>query len=182
MTQIIITFMLFLTAGGIFFGFTDAEYRKVEALKAEKVELDKAADKMRELNEVRDGILQKRAAISRDDIEHLEKALPDNVDNVKLVNDLNGIADEYGMTVRKAEVIFETDTSGDIVVEGKKYGTVSVAFTVTGSYQTFLNFLNKLEHSLRIVDVTDISFSAGDEDVNEYRIELKTYWLNSSSS
>jgi Tfp pilus assembly protein PilO len=179
MNQFILTILLIAAAGGVFFGYTNDKLSEIEDLQAEKVELDKAVEKMRELNEVRDVILEKRAAISREDIERLGKALPDNVDNVKLVNDLDGIAEEYGMSIRNAKVTFEKDATGDIVVEEKKYSTVIVEFSVSGSYQTFLSFLNKLERSLRVVDVTKISFSSVDTDFYEYTIQLKTYWLRS---
>ena len=177
MPYIIITIVLLIAAGGVFFGFTDEQYATVQNLEKEKQELDRAADKMNELNEVRDEILARRAEFSSEDIERLEKALPDNVDNIRLINDLDGIASQYNMSVRGATVSFATDASGDIIVDENAYGVVTVEFSVSGPYQTFLNFLDKLEHSLRIVDVTNISFSSSEEDFYEYGISLQTYWL-----
>lgn len=177
MPYIIITIALLVAAGGVFFGFTDEHYAAIQGLEDEKTELSRAAEKMNELNEVRDELLGRRALFSSEDIERLEKALPDNVDNIRLINDLDGIASQYNMSVRGASVSFATDASGDIIVDEKSYGVVTVEFSVSGPYQTFLNFLDKLEHSLRIVDVTKVSFSSSEEDFYEYSISLQTYWL-----
>ncbi|MBC8464832.1 MAG: type 4a pilus biogenesis protein PilO [Parcubacteria group bacterium] len=177
MPYIIFTIALLVASGGVFFGFTDERYAVIQGLEKEKEELARAAEKMNELNEVRDAILARRASFSSEDIERLEKALPDNVDNIRLINDLDGIASQYNMLVRGASVSFAMDASGDIIVDENEYGVVTVQFSVSGPYQTFLNFLDKLEHSLRIVDVTSISFSSSEEDFYEYGISLQTYWL-----
>ncbi len=177
MPYIIFTIALLVAAGGVFFGFTDERYAVIQNLEEEKHELARAADKMNELNEVRDELLTRRAAFSAQDIERLEKALPDNVDNIRLINDLNGIASQYNMSVRGASISFATDASGDIIVDEDAYGVVTVDFSVSGPYQTFLNFLDKLEQSLRIVDVRSISFSSSKEDFYDYHISLQTYWL-----
>jgi Tfp pilus assembly protein PilO len=178
MNSIFITIILFVLAGGVFFGFTDPQYASIQALTEEREELDRATEKMRELNEERVQLQEERNQFSPDDLDRLHKALPDNVDNVKLVNDLNGIAERYNMTVRNARVVFETNSSGDIVVDENMYGVVSVQFSVSGPYQTFLSFLRKLEQNLRIVDIVNVSFSSsGDSDFYEYQISLKTYWL-----
>lgn len=179
MNSIFVTIVLFILAGGVFFGFTDPRYVSIQALTEEYEKLDRATEKMRELNEERAQLQEERNQFSPDDLDRLHKALPDNVDNVKLINDLNGIAERYNMTVRNARVVFETNSSGDIVVDENLHGVVSVQFSVSGPYQTFLSFLRKLEQSLRIVDITNISFSSSstDSDFYEYQISLKTYWL-----
>ncbi len=178
MNSIVTTIILFVLAGGIFFGFTDSRYASVRALQDESSKLERAREKMLELNEERDSITNERNQFSADDLDRLQKALPDNVDNVKLVNDLNGIAEDYGMVVRNATVSFSKDTSGDIVIDEKAYGVVSVQFAVSGEYQTFLSFLRKLEQSLRVVDVVNVSFSSeGNDTFYEYLVSLKTYWL-----
>jgi hypothetical protein len=40
-----------------------------------------------------------------------------------------------------------------------------------------LSFLQDLEHSLRLIDVESLSFSAAPGDNNTYAFTIRTYWL-----
>jgi hypothetical protein len=66
------------------------------------------------------------------------------------------------------------------------YDSVTVSFTVTATYDTFLKILRDLEKSLRIIDVTRISFNLADPTAAgganrggayDFNVEVKTYWL-----
>jgi Tfp pilus assembly protein PilO len=53
-----------------------------------------------------------------------------------------------------------------------------VSFKVDSDYETFVSFLQDVEKSLRIVDVTDLTFTAPDKSTNyDFGITIKTYWL-----
>lgn len=105
----------------------------------------------------------------------LQKFLPDSIDNVKLIIDINQIASDNGMTIRNIS-IKGNDTSA-IGPDSRPYGVATLGFSVSGPYQTFKRFLAALETSLRLVDVTALSFTAGDKDQYEYNLEIKAYWL-----
>ncbi|NTV44551.1 MAG: type I CRISPR-associated protein Cas7 [Candidatus Yonathbacteria bacterium] len=174
-----LTNILFLgVAGLVFFGFTTQHYANIQKLQADERDLTSASEKMRQLNEARNELLARYNGFSETDLDRVKKALPDNVDNVKLVRDIDGIAARYGMTVRKATVQLEEDAPGIITDENASpYASVTLSFAVSGPYKTFLSFLRDLEQSLRVVDVTDITFNANDKDSYEYMVSLKTYWL-----
>ncbi|MEK7192734.1 MAG: hypothetical protein AAB682_01220, partial [Patescibacteria group bacterium] len=84
---------------------------------------------------------------------------------------VDNIAARYGMQLKN--VHFKTEGT---IPEGKDYGTVTFGFSVQGSYSTLKTFLADLERSLRLVDLTSLSFNSGEKDLYEYTIELTTYW------
>ncbi len=104
--------------------------------------------------------------------------LPDHIDNVRLIIDLDEMAKNYNMRVRN----FKTDSTQkkDVIgKEGDAYGTLTLSFSTTAPYNTFLAFLHDIEKSLRILDVTAIQFSSNDTDsqLYDYNVTVKTYWL-----
>ena len=105
----------------------------------------------------------------------LKKFLPDSIDNVKLIIDINQIASDKGMTIRNISI--KGGDSSAVGPDTRAYGVATLGFSVTGSYGTFKEFLKALETSLRLVDVTSVSFSTGDKDQYEYSVEVNSYWL-----
>jgi len=104
--------------------------------------------------------------------------MPNAVDNVRLVRDIDGIASKYGMTLRSVSVSFVGNSvEQQIGAQDEPIGMVDLSFTVTAPYRIFLNFLRDLEKSLRIIDVLSLSFSASQKDLYEYNMTVRTYWL-----
>ena len=108
-------------------------------------------------------------------IDALKKLLPDSIDNVKLIIDINQIASDRGMTIRNISI--KGGDSAAIGPDTRPYGVATLGFSVSGPFSTFKQFLKALETSLRLTDVTAVSFSAGDKDQYEYNVEIKSNWL-----
>ena len=168
--------ILLVVSGIAFFGFIDPAYKKIGDLRKEAALFNEALENSEKLQQIRDTLLEKYNSFSTRDLERLEKLIPNNVDNVRLVRDLDGIASQYGMSLRDVKV--ETlEKSAGLGPDTLAVGTVIVSFTVSGPYDAFLSFLRDLERSLRIVDVSSVSFLSSEEDFYEYKMSLRTYWL-----
>jgi len=160
----------------------DPIYQEIRGLQKEAEAFNAALSKSRELQEVRDELLAKYNSFSVENLERLEKLLPDNVDNVRLIMDINNIATRYGMSIKSTTIseMAKTNTSGivgDPGAEQKTYGSIMLSFSVSSPYETFLAFINDLERSLRLVDIKSISFIAGETDFYQYNVKIETYWL-----
>lgn len=109
----------------------------------------------------------------------MEKLLPDNVDNVRLILEIDDTASKYGMNLRDVSVSGGTETAGKNIVEAtaKDFYTITLSFSVSSNYANFVKFIEDLERKLRIVDVSRIAFKASDSDFNEYRVSVETYWV-----
>jgi len=177
--------ILIVLAVALFVTYINPKYQDVQVLSARAAELDDALTRSRELIAVRDQLLSRYNTFSTTDIARLEKMLPDTVDNVRLIIDIDSIASGYGLTIR--DVVLDTGattegkTSGASIAaigpSADEIGTISLTFSVNASYDTFIRFLKDLERSLRLVDVSSLSFSANDTGTNQYTVSLKTYWL-----
>lgn len=168
---------------GLFFVYIDPTYMDVKETLKEEKKFDEALDKSRELKEIRDVLLSKYNTFSTNDLDRLEKLLPDNVDNVRLVLDIDHIASTYGMRIKNVNISVADDIQEDVIGPNDKlYESVGLSFSITSSYNTLKLFIKDLEKSLRIVDVMNISLTSSEttgikNNLYKYDIGLKTYWL-----
>jgi len=173
----ITSIILILASLGLFFGYVDPTYSEVKELRIEQADYDRALSNSKELQAERDKLLTKFNNMSASDLDKLTKLLPDNIDNVRLIIDIDNIASTYGMRVRN----FKTETGETSEVVGLNqtpYGTLTLTFSTTATYSTFLAFMNDLEKSLRLIDVASVQFAASDvNQLYDYSVSIKTYWL-----
>ncbi|MEK7109331.1 MAG: type 4a pilus biogenesis protein PilO [Patescibacteria group bacterium] len=177
--------ILLVAAIGLFVGYTNNAYQGSKSVAAETVSYDQALTTAGKLKSQRDQLLSKRATFSTDDVQKLERMLPDNVDNIRLIIDINNIAARHGLTLKNVSLgtVSSASTARSAVAvgaSGDPVGSVNLGFTVTASYDKFLSFLADLEHSLRVVDVEKLNFKIGDIkiDANDYALTIRTYWLH----
>ena len=169
---------LLIASVGLFFGYIDQTYKEIKSLMVEEQKFDGALDKSKELQEARDTLLSRYNEFSSSDLEKLRKLLPDNVDNVRLILDIDGIASRYGMRTKNVITTRSSASAeGVIGTTGKPYETVTLSFTVTATYKNIISFLRDIEKSLRIVDVTELSLTDSEGSLYEYNISVETYWL-----
>jgi hypothetical protein len=187
----LVSLILIITSIGLFFGYTDPLYTRAEmdpsgpgikVLRAQVAEYDLAMEKAEELRKVRDDLAKRYNNFTEDQKAQLQKILPDNIDNIRLIIEVNDkIAQAFGMNIRNFRTDAGTTENGDKKPVGKdngQYGVLTLSFSTTATYDTFLDFLSALQSSLRIMDVSSIQFSAGSETgVYDYAVTLKTYWL-----
>lgn len=180
MMRLLIPLILLATAVGSFVLYTNPTYQDIKQKKAEAAGYDELLNRSQELQKVRNDLISRYNTFAPDDVRKLERLLPDHVDNIRLVIDIDNIAARYSLHVRNVALsatganrsAAAVGTSGDAV------GSVDLSFTISATYDDFRRFLADLERSLRIVDVTSISFRGGEGDVHDYSLSVRTYWLH----
>lgn len=200
MTRLIIAIVGCALAGGIFFLYTKPAYDGVQTKKVQIAQYDAALDKAAELQKLKQTLLSRYNAFNPTDLERLHKLLPDHVDNVRLILDLDNLASRYGLSLQNVDVSnsgAETTKSqtavGAIGASSQKYDSLTLTFATRATYSTFQKFLDDLESSLRIVDLVSLSIdptssadipgvSSGSartasEPFYGFKIVLRTYWL-----
>lgn len=175
----IIPIILIAASIGVFMLYTDSEYQKIKAIQLEIVDYDKALAKSREVLSKRQTLADKYKLFSGKDLESVKKLLPEHVDNIQLVLDINGIARNKGMNLKSIKIDEEKVSASNAIIgaDKKTYSSILVSFKVSSPYENFSDFLLELEQSLRIVDVTALSFRANDKGVYDYNVTIRTYWL-----
>ena len=195
MNKNVTALILIVLAVGIYFTFTSAKLAELHDIRLVNASYQKALNNADNLIKIRDNILKEYNAIPADDIDdRLNKIIPDNVDNVRLIIDVkDDIARAHGLSLKDIKTdspntVTKSDKNqgenrvnvaeSEIQASSKRYGEVTLSFSVTAPYQTFLNLLRDLESSLRLMDISSLSVAAG-EDAGSYDfgVEIKTYWL-----
>ncbi|MFA6300799.1 MAG: hypothetical protein WC609_00420 [Candidatus Paceibacterota bacterium] len=192
---------------GIFIILTSPIYNDISTLNAQVASYDTALDNSKALENQRDMLVAKENSISVENMDRLEKFLPQNVDNIRLILEIEEIAKPYGMTLKDIKYDAAADksttgnTAGTPVVQGgrtaeiapKDYGIFNLEFSTTGTYVNFVNFTKALESNLRVVDISSISFSSdsfatsgtatgvstnmNSSEIYKYNFSINTYWL-----
>ncbi len=189
-----------------FFIFTRPLFNDINDLKAQAASYDAALSNSKALENERDKLTAKYNSISPDDLDRIKKLLPDNIDNIRLILEIEKIASPYGMVLKDVKYNATTTktpaagTSGanatpppsvatvqggttDQALEPKDYGIWDLAFSVSGTYENFINFTKDLQNNLRIVDVSSVAFSSDTDTktnpsgIYKYDFKIQTYWL-----
>jgi len=178
--RFVLSIIMIIAALGAIFFFIAPRVSGISELRASEHEFTVALDNARRLDETRQQLLDRYNAFNADDLKRLKVMLPGNIDNVKLIIELDALASQYGLPLQNISVE-EDKTAQDVqVIEqgGGDYGKVQLKFSVRGPYVQFVDFIDSLEHSLRIIDVRNLTFQATERtDVYQYNLDIETYWL-----
>ena len=178
--RIVTPIIFIILALGVFFGYTNPLYQQIKDKQLQQSTIAEANKKAAQLRAVRTALTQERDKITDADIQRLNKMLPDAVDNVGLIIDMQNIAANRGMLLKGARVTAGGsvgDAAQGLGPDASKYGTITMTFVVNTTYDNFSVFLKDLESSLRLLDVTSLGFSSTKEGRYDYSVTLQTYWL-----
>jgi hypothetical protein len=154
----------------------------IRALIERRVELNAAIIKAKELGKRVNELNSQFNSFTQEQKDKLDLLLPDYVNNIQLIIDVNGIAKRNSMVIKNIKVTTSEDKDANsskklIVSKNQALGTMLLSFSVTGPYNAYKSFLADLASSLRIIDISSTSFSTDDKGIYTYNVELRTYWL-----
>lgn len=188
MGKTIISGVGIIAALGVFFFYTKPTYDTAQSERARIAEYDTALLKANELQERKQVLLNKYNEFLPEDRDRLQKLLPDHVDNVRLILDLDNIASRRGMALQN--VVVSTPGAGQntqsavgtISAARQKYDVLTTKFSTQGTYPALQQLMADLESSLRIMDLVDLKVAAGAEvtglePLYSFEVTLRTYWL-----
>lgn len=138
---------------------------------------DQALASAQQFNNKKDELAKQRNAIDPASLTALETLIPDSINNVGVILDLNALAAHTGVSITAADVTATSAQSNDPNMLQNPIGTVELTLTASGTYQALQAFLSGVEHSARLLDVEDIAVSGSDTGVYTYQIHLSLYWL-----
>jgi Tfp pilus assembly protein PilO len=184
--------ILIVLAIGTYFTVTKAKLAEVNAVRAINEQYISAISNADQLVKVRDKVLKDYNAIDETDRERLDKIVPNTVDNIRLVIDLNSVGLRHGFSLRNIKAAAGTSGSSgssasqrpstvtatrDGGISTPTLDTVSISFSVSAPYQQFIEFMRDLEANLRIMDLTHLTVAANSTGTYDFGVELKTYYL-----
>lgn len=199
------TSIILIVAGILLFVFfTHPKFKELQTNQMEVKSLTTANENAKTLAQKIQTLLDIKKNITTENIDKMNKMLPNTVENVKLIIDfdkmLQSMVEERGtLKLYKSNEITDTGSkkisienpkispgvSVDSGYDSLRLGIVNFSFSVTLTYSDFLEFLARIEHSTRIFDVDSITFSAqtnagnlqSQEPIYTFNVSLRTYWL-----
>lgn len=186
--------ILIVLAIGIYVTVTRAQVAELQVIRATNSEYSTAIDNAERLIKVRDRVLKDYNDIKEEDRDRLDRMIPNTVDNIRLIIDMNSIGIKHGFSLRnikananKSEKVSgvtsgvstprSSASRGEDTIPTPTLDTVSISFSVTATYQQFIDFMRDLESNLRIMDMTKLTLTSNDSGTYDFGVELRTYWL-----
>lgn len=120
-----------------------------------------------------------RAAIDPENLDRLSVFLPDSVDNVRLILDINALAARSGLSLSNIDVIMSNTSvpAPAPTSRANPVGSVNLSLSAIGTYAALQTFLVGIEKSARLLDVRDIVVKGSDTGVYGYQMAIRLYWL-----
>ncbi|MCX6714048.1 MAG: type 4a pilus biogenesis protein PilO [Candidatus Vogelbacteria bacterium] len=162
--------------------FLNNSEKGITALQEQEASLNATLSNARMLKTKIEELTKTEQGIPEADRTRLDKFIPDSLDNINLAIDTNTIAIRNGLIIK--DVQFKTSNDDKAVSDiandaasSVKIAETTMSFSVTGGYTAFSGFLEGLANSLRVTDVSSLSFKVDEKGLNQYNFEVKTYWV-----
>jgi len=178
-----LSLIAFGLALGIFFGYINPTWSGSIAAAKDAIQADNdALAAANEFNSKQNELASARNAIDTGNLSRLESFLPDSVANVGLILDLNALAARSGISLTSIDVAqVDTSSSGGAtalpVAGDSPVGSIDLQLSAIGTYASLHAFLEGIERSMRLLDVTDLTVKGSDTGVYTYSMTLRLYWL-----
>lgn len=206
MIQRLFPIVLILVAIGLFFTYTHPTWSgPIAESKGIITSYDSALAAAKEFQRKEAQLAEDRAALPTEGLQRLEALLPDNVNNIQLILDLDALAARAGVQLSDFSITESNSASdtqqgagnlnaggagsgaSDPVMGGTGGGlqlestspvdSLEITVTAVGSYSAFRSFLESAEKSLRLLDVVGLSVSSEETGAYTYDITFRIYWL-----
>lgn len=214
-----------LVAIGLFFSYVRPTFEEIKGIQSETAEYAQAVEKASALQARINELKARQSSIPLADLERLEAFLPDRVDEVAALIDLDALAGKHRLVLGDITVGDDegkstpgqagnspaatprqtpatpapgpatTQAAAAMPVSGadflqpgagtpsEEYSALEIGFSVTGTYDDFRMFLDEIERSLVLMEVSKISFTTGDEgDAGQFTMTVRLYALNEPAS
>ncbi|MFZ3043498.1 MAG: GspMb/PilO family protein [Minisyncoccia bacterium] len=185
MNSRILPIIALLVAAGIFFMYVNPTWSGTIAATKQTIALDdQALAAASQYAAQQDTLASARNAIDPADLARLETFLPDSVDNVGLILDLNALAARSGLSLSNIDVIAGDGARAAASMQqglpaagASPVGSVDLSLSAVGTYAALQSFLVGVERSARFLHVMDIVVKGSDTGVYNYQMSLRLFWL-----
>lgn len=161
--------------------FTQPMYDQVVALEQEVAEYKRATEQY----QVFSAELQEKISIKENrsayDSERLDMLVPEEVNDVRLLVDLEAMAESQNLLFGNIAIDSgDTELSGQSSNEAKvqaqdELRTTDITFEVVGTYEQFKNLLRNIENSLQLLEVTNVGFAVTEGLFQQFTITVRAY-------
>jgi len=191
MTKVLTPILFFLAAIGLFFTYLRPAYDVLLAFQAQEDRLDTTLEESGKLLEVHDSLLRKYNSISSENLKRLTQILPNDVDVVRLIVDIDALTTKHRLSIRSFEVPYLESEVASASSKKKQtaeedkgpVGEAILTIECEGEYANFKALLLDIEKSLSLMDLVSLHIEVSDMTRPNavrgtvYTLGLQTYWL-----
>lgn len=180
--------ILFFAAIGLVFMIARPMWDEIALLRAEsKVIADNLAQ-LKEVEAIRDELLNTYNSISKSDLSRLEEFLPTKANTEDLLVSMENFTKSLGIQLKNINFAVVSDSSqlaavsetmpdGTPVPAGPALpNTVNYNMAVSASYEVFRTLVGAFEKNLRLADLNEVSFSTAESGVYSFALKVKSYY------
>jgi len=152
----------------------------LSALIEEKQKYNESLEMVNNIENRKNELLTKFNSIPAADRKDIETILPDSLNFVKLVSQIDAVAASHGILIdRISSREIDSSSGGSIEETGsqKPYESSVIGFSFDASYDRFNAFMNDLEKSQRILDIKSIRLATKEDGTYSYNVEFEAHWL-----
>jgi Tfp pilus assembly protein PilO len=185
MNSRILPALAFVVALGIFFAYVNPTWTGSIAQAQAAIDADnQALAAAKKYTAQQNQLAAARDSIDPANLEALTTFLPNSVDNVGLILDINALASRSGLTVGNIDVITTAaggnaqGTSGVLPAgDVNPVNSVDLSLAAVGTFSALQSFLIGIEKSARLLDIHDLVIRGSDTGVYSYQMTIRLYWL-----
>jgi len=190
----------FIIAIGLVLTYVRPTFQSVRDTQDETKEYESAIARAQELRTELQRKIDQKKSFTPSQLERLEAMIPDSADEVATILDIDTLARAHNMSVSGIAVAGSSASSDssnmnvspdDLAMGGvpaenttqstQEYSSKEISFTLAGTYEDLRAFIDALEKSLVLYDVTKLEFGASDGDVLALSMTIRTYMFNSGN-
>jgi Tfp pilus assembly protein PilO len=182
MSKVIAPFLLLIASVGLIFSYIQPAWENLTTFQALEVRLQEAVQQSERMLGTLATLQNKYESFPPEQVRRLNQLLPDDVDAVRLIIDIDTLADTHDLTLSNFQVPY-INTS-NVAAESNTVQSAVMSISAKGSYAGFKDFLFEVEESLTLLDVVSLNVNAGVADEitgaiePTYALDLQTYWFN----
>jgi hypothetical protein len=173
-----------LIAVMIFMFFTKPTFSDVSTVKTEMKEYTFAIDKFNVFVNKLEEKLSVKTNRSASDNERLDRLVPTDIDDTKILVDIESLAEKnmmlFGNTSIKnnnASLSRQTPEQSKNVPASQELSSIDIGFGVIGTYEQFYTFMLDLESNLTLFEVIALTYTASEFPYQEFNITVRVYAL-----
>lgn len=152
----------------------------LSVLLSEKQKYNYSLEMAKNIENKKNELLAEFNNISAADKKSIETVLPNSLDFVRLVSQIDAVAANYGISISEISLKEISSFAGNSIEEAqppKTYQSSMIGFSFDAPYDKFKVFLSELGKSLQILDIRSVKLDVKKGEVYSYNVEFETYWL-----
>lgn len=181
----IIEIILCLVIAALFYWFLLApKLAQVSVKRAELTQIKSQRDSVESDAKALEA-LSKSVSSNREQIDHLDEALPLNEREIRNQMLIEELANSSGATLGSISM----NNTGNSVAAGnlallkdpfavkRVLGVLNISMSVKGNINQLLDLIKKIENYGRIMDINSLDLSAGEKDQLDVRLSMQSYYF-----